>query len=357
MIRRTAVLTVNSDGSFTYTPTTGYTGSDSFGYEAYNGFAYSSTATVSITVNTPPAPTASDDSYSGYVNHTLTVAAASGLLLNDTDSTGLSLTANKVSDPSHGSVTVNSDGSFTYTPTTGYAGTDSFGYKAYNGFVYGNTANVSISVNQPTRILVSCGNTYPIYSNTTNTDGRYWNGFTAYTGSPSVITSCTTSTGSLSGIALTRTADFPGATFSTAVTGPINGWPKNAAKECLYTSSTTVASTMQFSIAGHHRQQDLRPDRVWIDRHSGTTHYTVLASSTTSQDIATNSNTTIWATFSNLTPDSNGKITLQVLELKSGGNGGLNVMDLAIYNNGGGMGRAGPKPRLCPGRHQRRRLR
>ena len=108
-------VTVNTDGSFTYTPTNGYAGSDSFGYKAYNGFTYSSTATVSITVNTPPAPTAVNDSYSVYANHTLTVAAASGLLLNDTDSNGLSLTASKVSDPSHGSVTVNSDGSFTYT--------------------------------------------------------------------------------------------------------------------------------------------------------------------------------------------------------------------------------------------------
>ena len=58
----------------------------------------------------------------------LTVAAT-GLLANDTDVNGDPLTAIKVTDPSHGTVTVNADGSFTYTPVTGYTGSDSFGQR------------------------------------------------------------------------------------------------------------------------------------------------------------------------------------------------------------------------------------
>ncbi|MGA7204381.1 MAG: cohesin domain-containing protein, partial [Specibacter sp.] len=56
------------------------------------------------------------------------------------------LTAIKVSDPLHGSLTFNSDGSFSYTPQVGFFGQDSFTYKANDGFVDGNVATVSLTV-------------------------------------------------------------------------------------------------------------------------------------------------------------------------------------------------------------------
>jgi hypothetical protein len=63
-----------------------------------------------------------------------------------------SLTFAVVSGPSHGSVTVQSNGTFTYTPGTSYSGSDSFTYKANDGSLDSNVATVSITVqpvNQP----------------------------------------------------------------------------------------------------------------------------------------------------------------------------------------------------------------
>ena len=59
------------------------------------------------------------------------------------------LAAILVSDPTHGSVALNSDGSFTYTPMTGYTGSDSFTYRAIDGKTSSNVATVSITVGQP----------------------------------------------------------------------------------------------------------------------------------------------------------------------------------------------------------------
>ena len=56
--------------------------------------------------------------------------AAPGILANDTDPNGDALTAVLVTNPSHGTLTLNANGSFTYTPTAGYTGPDSFVYRA-----------------------------------------------------------------------------------------------------------------------------------------------------------------------------------------------------------------------------------
>jgi VCBS repeat-containing protein len=68
------------------------------------------------------------------------------VLANDTDADGNTLTAVKVSDPAHGTVTLNSDGSFTYTPSSGYTGTDSFTYQASDGQNDSNNITVNITV-------------------------------------------------------------------------------------------------------------------------------------------------------------------------------------------------------------------
>ena len=141
-------LTLNTDGSFVYTSSANYTGTDSFTYKVSNGISESNTATVTLTINAPAntAPVAVSDAYSTAYNTALTVAA-SGVLANDTDANGDTLTAVLVSTVSHGSLTLNSNGAFTYTPTTGYTGTDSFTYKANDGKANSNTATVTITIN------------------------------------------------------------------------------------------------------------------------------------------------------------------------------------------------------------------
>ena len=94
------------------------------------------------------APVANDDYYSTDENTVLNVNAASGVLDNDTDADTDPLTAILVGDVSHGSLTLNSDGSFVYTPDVDFYGTDSFTYKANDGEADSNTATVTIQIKQ-----------------------------------------------------------------------------------------------------------------------------------------------------------------------------------------------------------------
>ncbi|MGQ9684219.1 MAG: Ig-like domain-containing protein, partial [Anaerolineae bacterium] len=140
-------LILNSDGSFTYTPAPNWNGVDSFTYKANDGSADSNVATVSITVNpVNDPPVALGDTYSTDEDTVLDVTAP-GLLGNDGDVEGDPLTAVKVSDPSHGTLTLNSNGSFTYTPAADYNGPDYFTYRAHDGLLSSNTITVSITVN------------------------------------------------------------------------------------------------------------------------------------------------------------------------------------------------------------------
>jgi len=79
-------------------------------------------------------------------DETLTIDSASGVLSNDIDADEDSLTATMISGPSHGTVSVFSDGSFSYSPDISFCGSDSFSYGAADGQGGGDTATVTISV-------------------------------------------------------------------------------------------------------------------------------------------------------------------------------------------------------------------
>src|SRR5262249_22030131 len=109
-------LTLNPDGSFTYTPASGYSRPDSLTYKANDGTFDSNLATVSLTVGGPvPSP----ETYSTYENQALTVNAP-GVLGNDANPGGGTLTPLVAAAPYNGTLTLNPDGSFTYTPRTGF---------------------------------------------------------------------------------------------------------------------------------------------------------------------------------------------------------------------------------------------
>jgi VCBS repeat-containing protein len=71
------------------------------------------------------------------------------VLGNDTDADGDSLTAVKITNPAHGAVTFNSNGSFSYTPVSTYTGSDSFTYEANDGLANSNYGTVTITVTPP----------------------------------------------------------------------------------------------------------------------------------------------------------------------------------------------------------------
>jgi VCBS repeat-containing protein len=91
------------------------------------------------------APVAVNDNYAVSEGGTLTVAAP-GVLQNDTDAEGATLTAGKVTDPAHGTLTLNTNGSFTYIHDGSETSTDAFTYRASDGLLQSNTATVNITI-------------------------------------------------------------------------------------------------------------------------------------------------------------------------------------------------------------------
>ncbi len=141
-------LTLNSDGSFNYTPDANFNGSDSFTYKANDGLLDSNTVTVNITVDPiNDAPVATGDAYSVDEDNALAVNAVSGVLNNDTDIDGDTLNAVLVNGPSNGTLTLNADGSFAYTPNADFGGNDSFTYRTDDGSDVSNVATVTLNVN------------------------------------------------------------------------------------------------------------------------------------------------------------------------------------------------------------------
>ncbi|MFN8443798.1 MAG: LamG-like jellyroll fold domain-containing protein [Caldilineaceae bacterium] len=102
---------------------------------------------VAITLTTNRPPLANDDSYSTQQDTPLTVDVAHGLLANDSDPDGNGLQIGSISGINPGSqFALNLDGSFTYTPAVGFAGTESFTYQASDGQALSNPATVSFTV-------------------------------------------------------------------------------------------------------------------------------------------------------------------------------------------------------------------
>lgn len=143
------ILTLNADGTFIYTPALNFYGTDTFTYVAADSLgSLSSIATAAITVS-PLPPVANSDAYIATENAALNGAS---VLANDTNINNLSLTAQLVSGPANGTITLNADGSFIYTPSTNFYGTDSFTYKAVDslgGISNSITATITVKALAP----------------------------------------------------------------------------------------------------------------------------------------------------------------------------------------------------------------
>lgn len=99
------------------------------------------------------APIASPDQYAVASGSTARIDAP-GVLANDNDAQSQALTAVLVTQPSHGSVTLNSDGSFTYIPSPGFSGSDSFSYQARDASLSSPPTTVTLTVSTPAAELL-----------------------------------------------------------------------------------------------------------------------------------------------------------------------------------------------------------
>ncbi len=138
-------LVLNPDGSFTYSHDGSETVTDSFQYRINDGSLDSNIASVTITI-TPvnDAPVGIDDSYT--MPSGLAFDEWVGVLANDSDAELDSLIGILSTAPANGTVILNPDGSFTYTPNSGFSGNDSFSYLPYDGASFGNVTTVSLNV-------------------------------------------------------------------------------------------------------------------------------------------------------------------------------------------------------------------
>ena len=112
------------------------------------------------------APVANDDTYNTSENTSLTIYAP-GVLENDVDLEGESLSVELVSEPKYGSLNLNPDGSFFYQPNMGFHGLDYFAYAATDGLLLSNAATVFINVNTDKDPPVAFDDNYITIKNTT----------------------------------------------------------------------------------------------------------------------------------------------------------------------------------------------
>jgi VCBS repeat-containing protein len=172
-----AVVVSPTTGSYTFTPNLNANGSDSFTFVANNGTSDSNVATVAITitpVNDPPV--ANNDTYTvSGSGQTLSVTANCAdpdpnkriVLCNDTDPDGAAPTqAFIATNVSHGTITLNPNGSFTYTHNginwdmCGSLRCDSFTYFANDGTLNSTSAaTVTLIINQPPVASNACAST------------------------------------------------------------------------------------------------------------------------------------------------------------------------------------------------------
>ncbi|MFC4778866.1 tandem-95 repeat protein [Paenibacillus sp. GCM10023252] len=133
--------TVNTDGSYVYSPAPDFNGVDTFIVTVSDGNGGSDTATVTISV-TPvnDAPVANDSSVS-----TLEDTPVNGAV-TATDVDGDVLTYTLLTTPAHGIVSVSADGTYVYTPNTNFYGADSFTVLVSDGNGGEDIAGVSITV-------------------------------------------------------------------------------------------------------------------------------------------------------------------------------------------------------------------
>jgi autotransporter-associated beta strand protein len=128
-------VTLETDGSTTVTAT-----------DVTDGSKTASTSSAIAVIDTAPILTA--DSYSVLQDNTLHVSAP-GVLANDVDPEGQAIVVadpRPVSAPAHGTLTLNADGSFIYTPVPGYSGPDAFTYQATDGYLTSTAVTVGIDV-------------------------------------------------------------------------------------------------------------------------------------------------------------------------------------------------------------------
>ncbi|MFA0040099.1 tandem-95 repeat protein, partial [Vibrio chagasii] len=144
-------VTLNSDGSWTYTPNNDFNGDDSFSVVVSDGQGGTDTITVNVGVNpvndTPLITDANGNPLGDNIAVTTDEDTPVNGSLSASDTDGDSLNFSKGTEPSNGTVVVDEDGNWTYTPNENYNGNDSFTVVVSDGNGGTDTITVEVGVN------------------------------------------------------------------------------------------------------------------------------------------------------------------------------------------------------------------
>ncbi|WP_459592941.1 tandem-95 repeat protein, partial [Bradyrhizobium diazoefficiens] len=280
----------HGDGTWSYTPASNDDTAVSFSYTitdngTTNGLPDPKSVAGSATLDITPvndAPAAVNDSYNLTSGTPLVINAANGVLANDldVDTAHASLTAILNAGPAHGTLVLNSDGSFTYTADAGYSGTDSFTYHDSDGSLGSNTASVNLTIAPPPNGVTS-GNDHLIISQGVTaldiTDMLLANDMVTPAGTNFYISTINTA-GLASGFSVTENSTTHHVFISIDTNFPANGKvaPDTSFTYTLHDASgnesTATATVTAYNVNTGANQIDLSSmtyDRSYIDALSG----------------------------------------------------------------------------------------
>jgi Ca2+-binding RTX toxin-like protein len=142
-------VTIAANGAFTYQAAAGFVGADAIAYSVSDGFGGTDSATVTVNVLANYAPIARADSFAGTEDR----AVGGNLLADngagaDSDPNGdaLTVTAQTLTTARGGTVTIQANGNFLYTPRANYNGPDSFTYTVNDGFGRSSVGTATINL-------------------------------------------------------------------------------------------------------------------------------------------------------------------------------------------------------------------
>jgi LPXTG-motif cell wall-anchored protein len=141
------------DGEIVYTPDPGFHGTDSFQYTVVDQWGNTASAFITVTVAAPTQvpPVAKKDVATTKAGTPVVITVLTG----DTDADGDSLTVLSVTQPPHGSVLINVNGTVVYTPDAGFSGTDTFTYTVSDGHGHTASAPVTVTVAKAAAVVVT----------------------------------------------------------------------------------------------------------------------------------------------------------------------------------------------------------
>jgi hypothetical protein len=139
-------LKVDADGSIAFTPPDDFTGEYVFHYRLSNDAGFSD---AQVTIAVGERPVASDDAYPHTLVGNVPINTATSTQFRVTDNDRGDAATFAIVGQNNGKATLNADGTFSFTPNTGYRGPASFTYTASNGFGTSAPATVRMTVTAP----------------------------------------------------------------------------------------------------------------------------------------------------------------------------------------------------------------